>query len=79
MEACVNSRPNRVGVIMFCFVQAFINTNASAVDPTYLGVIWVTKAGEQVDRIEIRNIFEHDQVLEAVQVVHFTIQFAGGS
>ena len=66
-------------MIVFRFVQAFIDAKASAVDPSHLGVIWVTKAGEQVDRKEIRNIFEHNQVLEAVQVVHFTIQFAGGS
>ena len=64
---------------MFCFVQAFIDAKASALDPSYLGVIWVTKAGEQVNRIEKGNIFEHNQVLEAVQVVHFTIQFVGGS
>ena len=64
---------------MFCFVQAYIYWKAIAVDPSYLGVIWVTKAGEQVDREEIRNVFEHNQVLEAVQVVHFTIQFVGGS
>ena len=64
---------------MFCFVQAFIDAKASAVDPTYLGVIWVTKAGEQVNRIEKGNILWYNQVLETVEVAHFMVQFAGFS
>ena len=68
-----------MGKIIFRFIQACINTKASALDPSYLGVIWVTKVGEQVNWIEKGNMFLDNQVLETVEVAHFTVQFAGFS
>ena len=51
----------------------------SALDPSYFSVIWITKAGEQINQVEGVNIVRDNQVLETVQVAHFVVHIAGFS